>query len=406
MKYKHSVFNYIQEKNKYVLIYNTLYNSLVRLTLEEYENYKNLYSLNNNLEKDFVSNGLWIDKSLDEKQRYLACSQAYTLYMPRPLSITITTTLKCNARCTYCYENGVSQIDIYENAEEKIVDFIKKHLETNEVNITWFGGEPLLNVNFIDKLTKRLLEEEIQFSSYIITNGSLLSDEIVNDKLQFWNVKNIQITLDGTEKEYIKRKRYINPSEGEFYKILNNISKVALKGIFVNIRLNIDTQNKLDILELLKEIDKIYSTYENVVFYPAFITGTPNVLAEEEKITYIKEMLLTMKNIKKLTAGTKFYSLPRMHACMNGNPKSFSIDVNGNIYTCEHHVGIENHKIGNINSEENLNDSRGRNIVFREECDKCVFLPKCYGGCESNYLEGDSSCMIEKYLIKAYLEIL
>lgn len=406
MKYKHSVFNYIQKKNKYVLIYNTLYNSLVRLTLEEYEDYKNLYSLNNNLEKDFISNGLWIDKSLDEKQRYLACSQAYTLYMPRPLSITITTTLKCNARCTYCYENGVSQIDIYENAEEEIVDFIKKHLETNEVNITWFGGEPLLNVNFIDKLTNRLLEEKIQFSSYIITNGSLLSDEIVNDKLQFWNVKNIQITLDGTEKEYIKRKRYINPSEGEFYKILNNISKVALKGIFVNIRLNIDTQNKLDILKLLKEIDKIYSKYENVVFYPAFITGTSNVLAEEEKITYVKEMLLTMKNIKKLTAGTKFYSLPRMHACMNGNPKSFSIDVNGNIYTCEHHVGIENHKIGNINFEENLNDSRGRNIVFREECDKCVFLPKCYGGCESNYLEGDSPCMIEKYLIKAYLEIL
>ena len=44
--------------------------------------------------------------------------------------------------------------------------------------------------------------------------------------------------------------------------------------------------------------------------------------------------------------------------------------------------------------------------VTKQECERCVFLPKCYGGCEANYIEGDSPCMIEKYLIKAYLQIL
>ena len=406
MKYKHSIFNYIQENDEYVLIYNTLYNSLIRLSIEEYKEYINLYSLNFELKKAFLDNGLWVEESLNEKQQYLACSKAYTLYMPRPLSITITTTLKCNARCAYCYEKGVKQIDIYENAEEKIINFIKNYSDINEVHLTWFGGEPLLNTNFIDNLSNKLLEEHIKFSSYIITNGSLLSDEIINNKLQFWNVKNMQITLDGTKKIYEKRKRYIQSCEGEFYKILNNIGKVAQKGIFINIRLNIDSENKEDILNLLKEIDNIYSTYDNVVFYPAFITGTTNILTEEEKVSYIKKMLLVIKNIKKLTAGTKFYSLPRMHACMNGNPKSFSIDVNGNIYTCEHYVGIEKHRIGNINSGISSPDLRGKSILFRKECEECVFLPKCYGGCNSNYLEGDSPCMIEKYLIKAYLQIL
>lgn len=406
MKYKHSIFNYIQKNNEYVLIYNTLYNTLVRLSLNEYKEYVNLCDLNCELKEIFIDNGLWVEKSLDEKQRYLAFSKASTLYMSTTLNITITTTLKCNAQCIYCYEKGVKQVDIYENAEENIINFIKKYSDIKEVHLTWFGGEPLLNINFMDRLSNRLLEEGIRFSSYIITNGSLLSDEIINNKLQFWNVENIQITLDGTKEIYEKRKRYLQASEGEFYKILNNISKTAQKGIFIHIRLNIDSKNKEDILKLLKEIDKIYFTYDNITFYPAFIMGNTNALTEEEKVSYIKTMLLTTKNIKKLTAGTKLHSLPRMHSCMNGDPRSFVIDVNGNIYTCEHYVGIENKKIGCIQEEIDLNDSRGKNINFRKECEECVFLPKCYGGCDANYLNGDSPCMIEKYLIKAYLQLL
>ena len=69
-------------------------------------------------------------------------------------------------------------------------------------------------------------------------------------------------------------------------------------------------------------------------------------------------------------------------------------------------MGKEEKKIGNIALAEYGKDNRGCEIIFREECNNCVFLPKCYGGCMSNYLEGDDPCMIEKYLIKAYLDIL
>ena len=129
-------------------------------------------------------------------------------------------------------------------------------------------------------------------------------------------------------------------------------------------------------------------------------------MTENEKVQTVKEMLLAVKNIKKLTANTKLYSLPRMHACMNGDPRSFSIDVNGNIYACEHYVGKAEYAIGNVIQNELQEDHRGRKDTLRDDCKKCVFLPKCYGGCEANYLEGDDPCMIEKYLIKAYLEIL
>ena len=405
IKYKCSQFNYIQEKEKYVLIYNTLYNSFVRLNQEEYDEYKTVDE-KSKLASEFIANGLWIEKDIDEFVHYLACSKAYTLTMTRPLDITVTTTLKCNARCAYCYEKGVRQNDITENAQEKIVHFILDNVGDSGVHLVWFGGEPLMNPSCMDYISTRLQEEHIYFSSYIITNGSLLTDEIISSKFKLWNVQNLQITLDGTKGMYEARKQYIHPEEGEFYKILNTIRAVSKENVFINVRLNIERSNKMDMMALLQELDSIFASYDNVVFYPAFVTGTNDPMTENEKVQTVKEMLLAVKNIKKLTANTKLYSLPRMHACMNGDPRSFSIDVNGNIYACEHYVGKAEYAIGNVIQNELQEDHRGRKDTLRDDCKKCVFLPKCYGGCEANYLEGDDPCMIEKYLIKAYLEIL
>ena len=406
MRYKKSEFNYIQRNGDYYLIYNTLYNSLARLCEDEFNRYNKLADSEDEFSNLMAENGFWVDSLVDEKSKYLAFAEAYTLYAPRPLSITVTTTLKCNARCSYCYEKGVRHTDIKEGSEDKIIDFIRKHNKTNEIYLTWFGGEPLMNTPFMDSLCNHLIEEKIFFSSYIITNGSLLNKEIFETKFRFWNIKGMQVTLDGTKEVYETIKNYRRSGEGEFYSILNNIRIAAENGVFVSVRLNIVRENRDSILELLKELDHVFYRYDNIAFYPAFVTGEKEILSEEERVNFIRAMLLNMKNINKLTASTKFYSLPRMHACNNGNPYSFSIDVDGNIYSCEHYVGKEHHRIGDLEKGLLTDDSRGIDVVFREECRNCVFLPKCFGGCNANYVEGDIPCMIEKYFIQAYLQIL
>lgn len=407
MNYKKSKYNYVQKNQNNYLIYNTLYNSFVRLDEQEYEIYNQLEMSNSEIKEELIENGLWIDETNNEKMKYLACAQAYRLYVPRPLSITITTTLKCNARCTYCYEKGVKQTDIVDGAEEKIVNFIKMHNKIkDQVRLIWFGGEPLMNTQFMDSLCDRLNAEGIRYSSCIITNGSLLNKHTIENKFSYWNIKDMQVTLDGTKEIYEKTKNYINPDEGEFYSVLNNIRLAAKNGVFVNIRFNIGRNNQNSILELLKELDKIYAKYENVVFYPAFITGEKNPLDEDEKVELVKRMLLSLKNIKKLTASIKVYSMPRMQACMNEDPQEFSIDVNGNVYSCEHFVGRAEERMGTLEDDFREKDFRTKDISFREECQSCIFLPKCFGECNANWIEGDTPCMIEKYLIKAYLQIL
>ena len=263
---------------------------------------------------------------------------------------------------------------------DDIYSFIERKTKQKAVRLNWFGGEPLLNIEVMDQLCARLDAGGFQYFSYIITNGSKINNVILNEKLKLWHVHDVQVTLDGTQQIYEQRKNYIDKEEGQFYRILNNIRLLAEQNVFVHIRLNMDRENKENIIELVKQIEPIFSSYENVVFYPAFLTGVSSPLTEDERILCVKELLQSLQDVKKLTTGTKFYSLPRMHACMNGDPYSFSIDVDGNLYTCEHHVGNKVKAMCNIRNLHGIVDNRGEENKFREECNACVFFPKCFGG--------------------------
>ncbi len=401
--YAKSAFVYSHKKNDgTLLLYNTLYNSLVRLYPSETEQYNSCAVSESDFSHILVENGFFIPDMMNEKRLYLAAAKEYTYNFIRPLSLTITTTLRCNARCPYCYESGVSQHSMEDSTADKIVSFIKARSALKEVKINWFGGEPLLNIPFIRLLTAKLDEDEIKFSSYVITNGSLITSAIADEFIK-WKVSDVQISLDGTAEVYEKQKRYITSNGKMLDSVLDNITLLLERNIFVHIRLNICRENCEDILRLVSELDKCFDRFGNVVYYPAFLSGTVNPLSDTEKIAFIVSMFHTVKNPSKLTAGTKFYEMPRIHACMKDDPFSFSIDVNGDIFNCEHYVGRKDKSFGNI---AGVVQERQFATCLPQECFDCVFLPKCFGGCASNRECGDSPCMIEKYLICAYMELL
>lgn len=404
--YKKSQFNYYVNNEKEYLLYNTLYNSLARLSKTEYLQYEQLDKCEEGLKVSLIEHGFWVNNNVDEYRSYLRYANLLTNYSERKLNITITTTLRCNARCDYCYETGLVQKDFpLENAKQ-ILEFIKTQNHSNGVNLIWFGGEPLMNTVLIDEVTSLLETQCISYTSYIITNGSLLNEKIINTKMQIWHVNNIQITLDGTEEEYERRKNYKNKGEGNYYNILQSIRNLAEENVCVHLRLNIDRKNANNILKLIEELELYFGKYENVTFYPAFITGINDAFSENEYVMYIKKMLKRLKNPQKLSVSSKLHSLPKIHSCMNVDPCSFTIDTMGNVFTCEQRVGHSEYAIGNIENGLFSKDTRIMAQALRNECLKCVFLPKCMGGCESNYLVNENPCMIEKYIIMAYLEYL
>ena len=92
--------------------------------------------------------------------------------MPNYKTIELLLTNDCNNHCSFCYRSHITNTDSMSIAMvDKIMDFILTELPIDEnLIITFWGGEPLLNFNVIKHLTSNYQ----QLTYHIVTNGSLL----------------------------------------------------------------------------------------------------------------------------------------------------------------------------------------------------------------------------------------
>ncbi len=264
--YRPSEFNYVVKKNNCYLIYNKLYNSLYRFSKRDYSQYTKGTCVSKRLRHKLIQNGFWVKAGINERKTFRKISSALTYRKTAPLSITITTTLKCNAHCPYCYEKGVRQQDLPDDVADGIFDFIVSRHPENGLNLTWFGGEPLMNTRVIDNLCNRLREKGIVFSSYIITNGSLFTEELIKEGISSWNLKNAQITIDGPREHYEKIKNFDKATGFGYDHIMRVVRHLSENGVNVNIRINITRENLPVICQLAKELEESFASCDNVTF--------------------------------------------------------------------------------------------------------------------------------------------
>lgn len=400
-----SPFNYYQSMADGVLVYNTLTDSMVELSQEEYRILQGKKKGNVQLKKSFCDVGLIIPEGTDLKKMYLEEAAEARKKDTYYFSANITTTLKCNARCYYCYERGVRHSDFSKRNLPKVVKFLKKRVgPDNFLMLNWFGGEPLLNPAAIDYITTELKKAKINFSSYIITNGILIHQKMIDRKFKKWNVGDVQITLDGLAETYEKTKAYVDQKRNIYARILNKIKQVGEAGIRVHIRLNVSQQNAEEILQVVAMLKERYSDIDTITWYPAFLTGVNNKMSEEDRSNFVYRMLKITANPAKMNMSRRFYAQPKCRPCMRNDSRSYSIDVSGNIFSCEHQVGNKQYAIGTLDSFDDVKNEERADIVLREECQDCVFLPKCMGGCAVNLETDDEPCLIEKYLIQGDLK--
>jgi sulfatase maturation enzyme AslB (radical SAM superfamily) len=96
------------------------------------------------------------------------------------LNLIILPTEACNFRCTYCYET-------FENKKmpRPVVTGIKSLInrrgeDLDRLDISWFGGEPLLALDVITEITKHALDvaktDGFTFHSGMTTNGDSCND--------------------------------------------------------------------------------------------------------------------------------------------------------------------------------------------------------------------------------------
>lgn len=393
---KHSQYTISKSSGRTYVLYNTLFNSMLTLSDTEFAQYEALEFTDLELLEPLVNNGFLIPDYVDEYKRYDYYKGVLSDQLPIPMHYTLTVTSRCNARCIYCYEAGIEPSDMSLDVAKA---FVKTVLHSDGgIEITWFGGEPLLKPDLISYISSELKKFQREFNAGIITNGSLLTKEMIENQFPLWNIKWVQITLDGMAKEYLKRKRYYNSSEDIFNRVIENIGYLESNQIPVSIRLNIDTDNQDECIKVAHYLKDKFRESDYVMVYPSFLYGSDRSLQEEhERVDCASNVYaLFPPELDLLTCTAK------VHPCFITQRHSVVIDTDGSILACDGDIGRQHTKYADIFAVSNfdtLEKPFGMLPKVRKLCETCPYFPKCGGGCVNSY--GNScqydACFMERY---------
>ncbi len=401
---KPSVFNYGEHRRNFHAVHNTLYCSTALLSDREWEILQQPTKGDEATLQKLFNGGFLVPKRVNEFSKLQKFKTKFFRFIKQDsiLKLVIATTTKCNARCRYCFECDGSRKDMGPGVEENITKFIDKHIRKNkEVYISWFGGEPLLNTGLIDRVSRHCLAKGYILNAAIVTNGSLLNEELLKTSFPKWKIHNIDTTLDGTADNYAKIKNYLAPELGNLDRILNNIELAAKYKIRVRVRLNVNKKNAEDLLALAEQLKKRFAGNKYVVWYmePLLDSGA-DIDTEEEWIGIIEKFLAFTPGEMNLNYSRM---LPKIDYCLAQRSSSFGIDVDGDIKICGTHFTHSDKSIGNIQNFDSRKDKRRKYPEVLPKCQNCTWLPICGGGCITRHIRNALACSPKKYSLIAAL---
>lgn len=300
-------------------------------------------------------------------------------------SFTILPTTDCNARCFYCFELAGKRKWMSEQTAHDVADFIDKRKASNNIRLRWFGGEPLYNSKAIDIICEDLRNKGISYTSSMVSNGFLFDDDLVVKAKKVWNMRDVQITLDGTEEIYNRTKAFIYKNVNAFKRVTDNIEKLLKQGIQVRVRMNMDDHNEKDLFELTEQLSARFRGYDNFLMYAhlLFEDSCARIAArtnEERQHLIAAQMRLSDKIAQKGHADyVTIKTRTRRSHCMCDNDSSTMILPEGQLGKCQHFT--EDHFYGSIYSDEidinMLNELKDIMIIDEEKCSQCEYLPMC-----------------------------
>ncbi len=345
---------------------------------------KHLFSGRHLLDVGFgklVQSGFFIEVDAEECKQYaLALSVLRTMSREKKgtKTYTILPTTGCNARCVYCYEEGMTVRTMTNETADQVAEFIDRTCWQDGIKMIWFGGEPLAASSIISRICGRLKERGIPFRSRIVTNGTLLTLELSEEAVTLWNLESAQVSVDGIQEDYETRKRYVIPSMHHYDAMMRAVNLMLDRGIRVTLRCNYDGENFARLKEFFDDVKARFGNADKLSVYPAMLFQTKenekcvDLFREAQSLyAYIRELGLNRTETEK-----KDYILKTNHCEADSGDKSVIIDPDGLLYHCEHLPG--NTSFGSIfdPSVTVCSDDRAAQAIH-ETCKTCPFLPEC-----------------------------
>lgn len=302
-------------------------------------------------------------------------------------NVSINLGTYCNFKCTYCFESlsTLKKNVINDDVINHSIELIDKLLQHYKVNIEFWGGEPFLYMNVIQKFfTYYTNHYNENISFFIYTNGLLVTnykDYLLSIDNRLKNKIDFQISydfLDNDNNKRIPKGMTIEQSNILIMKSIhfldNNDFNFDIKttGTLYDIENNIFNQyvnfHKLN-QTLKKNITLLYTPDSMNTKYP-----------NEQKINtqFVKLIRYFLKN--KLTKTNFQWFDSDVRANCHGGDHSFIIDTNGDVLYCHGCLYINNCVYTNIFNDNCLYDIEHNYLIMNnkfepnEQCMKCDSL--------------------------------
>lgn len=313
----------------------------------------------------------------------------------------------CNLACKYCFAGegeycGDRSLMSFE-VGKKALDYLIEHSGTRKnLEVDFFGGEPLMNFGVVKQLVAYAREREKEtgknFRFTLTTNGVLLDEEVMD----FANkeMHNVVLSIDG-RKEVNDRMRVSRNGKGSYELILPKFIEMAnrrnqkdyyIRGTYTHF----NTDFSKDILHLadlgFKQLAMepvVASPEEEYALKPEDL---PTLCDQYEKLAV--EMLNRHRNgngfnffhyMIDLTGGPCIYK--RVSGCGVGT-EYMAVTPWGDFYPCHQFVGDPKYLMGNVDdgvtNMEVCSEFKKCNVYAREECNDCFARLFCSGGCAAN----------------------
>ena len=310
----------------------------------------------------------------------------------------------CNLRCRYCFAStgdfgtGHRMTMDFETAKQAIDWVVKKSGKRRNIEVDFFGGEPLMAMDTVKKTVEyaRSLEKEHDkvFRFTITTNGMLLSDE----NIDYINreMSNVVLSLDG-RKDVNDHMRPTAGGKGSYDVIVPKFQKlVAGRGTKDYYARGTFTRENLDFAQDVMHLASL--GFRHVSVEPASgPLDDPFAIKEEDldqvdaEYEKLARELMGRKDVNFFHFNVDLAQGPcvikRLRGCGAGC-EYVAITPDGDIYPCHQFVGDPKYLMGDIwkgvTNTAVRDEFKHCNAYARKECQNCWAKLYCSGGCAAN----------------------
>ena len=340
----------------------------------------------------------------------------------------------CNMSCMYCFASGgdfntEKTLMSIEVAKSAIDYLIKNSCERKNLEVDFFGGEPLLNFDVVKEtvLYAKSLENKYNknFRFTITTNCMNLNDEIMDFINRY--MTNIVMSLDGRKEVNDIARKTLNGKSS--YDIIVNKIKRAVKSrkdkdYFVR---GTFTANNLDFSEDVRHMAEL--GFKNTSIEPVVTDESQKYAIKEEHIPRIfneyENLIDLYLQYKSTNNEFNFFhfNIDLEHSTCKYKKESgcgagsdyIAVSPTGEIYPCHQFVGEEIFKLGTleqgIENKELVEKFKETTVSTKPHCEQCWAKYFCGGGCYANayYFSGqidgcyEIGCALQKKRIECAL---